>query len=115
MKARIFSQEQIIGMMKGLEAGMPTADVWRKHGISSATFYKGKAKFGGMYVSKALRLKLFEVENVRLKTLLAEATLDNGILKDLNRKKPLTHAARRAAVACLCESFEVSQRWASSA
>ena len=67
MKASRFSEEQIIGMIKEQEAGMPTADVCRKHGVSSATFYKYKAKFGGMDVSEARRLKVLEDENARLK------------------------------------------------
>lgn len=65
------SEEQIIGMIKEQEAGMPTADVCRKHGISSATFYRYKAKYGGMEVSEARRLKALEDENARLKKLLA--------------------------------------------
>jgi putative transposase len=74
-------------MIKEQEAGMPTADVCRKHGVSSATFYKYKAKFGGMDVSEARRLKVLEDENARLKKLLAEAMLDNAMLKDLSTKK----------------------------
>jgi putative transposase len=87
MKASRFSEEQIIGMIKEQEAGMLTADVCRKHGVSSATFYKYKAKFGGMEVSEARRLKVLEDENARLKRLLAEAMLDNAMLKDLSTKK----------------------------
>ena len=87
MKASRFSDEQIIGMIKEQEAGMLTADVCRKHGVSSATFYKYKAKFGGMDVSEARRLKVLEDENARLKKLLAEAMLDNAMLKDLSAKK----------------------------
>lgn len=87
MKASRFSEEQIIGMIQEQEAGMPTADVCRKHGVSSATFYKYKAKFGGMDVSEARRLKVLEDENARLKKLLAEAMLDNAMLKDLSTKK----------------------------
>jgi putative transposase len=87
MKASRFSEEQIIGMIKEQEAGMLTADVCRKHGVSSATFYKYKAKYGGMEVSEARRLKVLEDENARLKKLLAEAMLDNAMLKDLSTKK----------------------------
>ena len=87
MKPSRFSEEQIIGMIKEQEAGMLTADVCRKHGVSSATFYKYKAKFGGMEVSEARRLKVLEDENARLKKLLAEAMLDNAMLKDLSTKK----------------------------
>ena len=74
-------------MPKEQEAGAKTADVCRKHGISSATFYKFKAKFGGMDVSDARRLKALEDENARLKKLLAEQMLDNAILKDVAAKK----------------------------
>jgi putative transposase len=86
MKRR-FTEEQIIGMLKEQEAGMKTADVCRKHGISEATFYKYKAKFGGMEVSDARRLKALEDENAKLKKLLAEQMLDNAILKDIASKK----------------------------
>ena len=67
--------------------GAPTADVCRKHGISSATFYKWKAKYGGLEVSDAKRLKTLEDENAKLKKLLAEAMLDNAMLKDVASKK----------------------------
>ena len=87
MKRSRFSEEQIIAILKEHEAGMPTADVCRRHGISSATFYKYKAKFGGLDVSEARRLRALEDENAKLKKLLAEAMLDNAMLKDLNAKK----------------------------
>jgi putative transposase len=87
MKRSRFSEEQIIGILKEQEAGQATADVCRKHGISSATFYKWKAKYGGLEVSEAKRLKALEDENARLKKLLAEAMLDNAILKDVASKK----------------------------
>ena len=86
MKRR-FTEEQIIGMLKEQEAGMKTADVCRKHGISEATFYKYKAKFGGMEVSDARRLRALEDENAKPKKLLAEQMLDNAILKDIASKK----------------------------
>ena len=73
--------------MKEQEAGLPTAEVCRKHGISPGTFYKWKAKFGGMDVSDARKLKALEAENAKLKKLLAETMLDNAILKDVNSKK----------------------------
>ena len=87
MKKSRFSEEQIIGILKEQEAGHVTADVCRRHGISQATFYKWKAKFGGLDVSEARRLKSLEDENTRLKKLLAEAMLDNAMLKDLASKK----------------------------
>lgn len=87
MKRSRFSEEQVIGILKEQEAGAKTADVCRRHGISDATFYKWKAKYGGMEVSEARRLKTLEDENARLKKLLAEAMLDNAVLKDLSAKK----------------------------
>ena len=86
MKKR-FSEEQIIGILKEHEAGAKTADVLRHHGISSATFYSWKAKFGGMDVSDAKKLKSMELENAKLKRLLADAELDKLMLKDLLSKK----------------------------
>ena len=80
MKRSRFSEEQIIAILKEQEAGMATADVCRRHGISSATFYKYKAKFGGLEVSEARRLRALEDENAKLKKLLAEAMLDNVVL-----------------------------------
>lgn len=87
MKRSRFSEEQIIGMIKEQEAGLPTAEVCRRHGISTASFYKYKSKFGGMDVSDARRLKALEDENAKLKKLLAEQMLDNAMLKDVNSKK----------------------------
>ena len=87
MKRSRFKEEQIIAILQEQEAGSPTADVCRKHGVSSATFYKWKAKFGGLDVSDAKRLKALEEENAKLKKLLAETMLDNAILKDINSRK----------------------------
>jgi putative transposase len=87
MKRSRFKEEQIIAILREQEAGSPTADVCRKHGVSSATLYKWKAKFGGLDVSDAKRLKALEDENAKLKKLLAETVLDNAILKDINSRK----------------------------
>ena len=78
---------QIIGMLREQEAGAKTADVCRKHGISSATFYKFKAKYGGLDVSDAKRLRALEDENAKLNELVAETMLDNAMLKDIASKK----------------------------
>jgi putative transposase len=87
MKKSRFSEEQIIAILREQEAGTPTADVCRRHNISTATFYNWKAKFGGLEVSDAKRLRALEDENAKLKKLLAEAMLDNAILKDVAAKK----------------------------
>jgi putative transposase len=86
MRKSRFSEEQIINVLKEQQAGVPVADLCRKHGISDATFYNWKAKFGGMTVSETARLRTLEDENRRLKKLLAESVLDNAVLKDLLRK-----------------------------
>ena len=83
MKGSRFSEEQINGILREAEAGAKTPEVCRRHGVSDATFYKWKAKYGGLEVSEARRLKSLEDENRRLKKLLAEAMLDNAALKDL--------------------------------
>jgi putative transposase len=86
MKRSRFTEEQIIGLREQ-EAGMKVAEVCRKHGISEPTFYAWKAKFGGMSISDARRLKQLEEENAKLKKLLAEAMLDIAVLKDLTSRK----------------------------
>ena len=86
MKRSRFIEEQIIGILRGQERGLPTADVCRRHGISGATFYKWKAKHGGLDMSEARRLKALEDENAKLKKLLAEAMLDVAKLQDLASK-----------------------------
>ncbi len=86
MKKR-FNEEQIIQILKEQEAGERTADICRRHGISQPSFYKWKAKFGGMEVSDARKLKSLEAENTWLKKLLAEQMLDNAMLRDVNSKK----------------------------
>lgn len=87
MRTSRFSEEQIIAILREQEGRRPTAEVCRKHGIRSATFYKWKSKFGGMDVSDAKRLRALEDENSKLKKLLAETMLDNAILKDINSRK----------------------------
>ena len=86
MRKSRFSDEQIISILREQEAGRPTAEVCRKHGVSGATFYKWKAKFGGMEVSDAKRLKMLEDENRKLKKLLAEQVMDNATLKEMLTK-----------------------------
>ena len=87
MKRSRFTEEQIIAVLREQEAGVKTADVCRKHGVSEATFYKWKAKYGGMDVSDARRLKTLKDENAKLKKLLAEAMLDNAMLRDVAARK----------------------------
>ena len=88
MKRSRFSEEQIIGILKEHQAGLSAAEICRKHGISDATFYNWRSKYGGMEVSEAKRLKALEDENRRLKKLLAESMLDVATLKELLGKNP---------------------------
>jgi putative transposase len=81
MKKVRYSEDQIIGVLKEAEAGMPIAELCRKHGISDATYYNWKAKYGGMTVSEAKKLKQLEDENRRLKQIVADLSLDNQALK----------------------------------
>lgn len=115
MKRSRFSEEQIIGILKEQEAGAATADVFRRHGISGATFYKWKAKYGGLEVSEARRLKALEDENARLKKLLAESMLNEAALRDLlgkngrarrqaRRCRPSTKCLRDERASGLCDS-----------
>ena len=87
MKRSRFGEERIIAILKRQESGVATADVCREHGISSTTFYKWKAKFGGLEVSDARKLKALEDENAKLKKLLAERMPDNAMLKDVASRK----------------------------
>lgn len=81
-----FSEEQIIGVLREVEAGMPIKDLCRQHGFSEASYYLWRSKFGGMSVPDAERLKDLDAENTRLKKLLAEQVLENDIIKDASRK-----------------------------
>lgn len=87
MKRKRFTEEQIVGILKEHEAGVAVSELCRKHGVSDASIYKWKAKYGGLEVSEAKRLKTLEDENSKLKKLLAEAMLDNAMLKDIASKK----------------------------
>ena len=87
MRQSKFPDTQIVSILKEADAGRPVNEIWRKYGISSATYYKWKAKYGGLEVSDAKRLKALEDENAKLKKLLAETMLDIAILKDINSRK----------------------------
>lgn len=87
MKRHRYTEEQIIGILKEAEAGVPLQELVRKHGISSASFYAWRKKYGGMEVSDAKKLRALEDENRRLKKLVADLSLDNQMLKELSQKK----------------------------
>jgi putative transposase len=103
MKRKRHTERQIIAILKEHEAGMKTADLCRKHGISEASFYNWKAKYGGLEVSEAKRLKGLESENAKLKKLLADAMLDNAVR---DRLRALAHERRRfgyRGCTCCCD------------
>jgi len=104
-----FTEEQILAMIKEQEACEKTTDVCRRHGISSATFYNFKLKYGGMQPPEAKRLKVLEDGNGKLKKLLGGHMLDNAMLRDINSKK-VTPVVKRKAVLHLIEAHQVSQR-----
>ena len=87
MRRSKHSEEQIIGILKEAEAGIPAKELSRKHGISEWTFYRWKSKYGGMEVNEAKRLRELEEENRRLKQLVADLTLDNQALRSVVKKK----------------------------
>ena len=101
MKRSRFTEEQIIGILKEHEAGVSVSDLCRKHGVSDASIYKWKAKFGGMDVSEAKRLRRLEDENAKLKRLLADAMLDNVAMKDI--------LGKNGDARCLAGSCRTSQ------
>lgn len=87
MKKSRFTESQIVGILQEGDAGIPVQDIWRKHGISSATYYKWKAKYGGLAVNELKRLREIETENAKLKRMYADLALENHALKDLIEKK----------------------------
>ena len=108
-KSRI-TEEQVIAILQEQESGVATAQVCRRHGINTAPFYAWKAKLGGLDVSQARRLKVLEDENAKLKRLLAEAMLDNAVLKEVAAKKLVRPAVARKAIEHVRMLFGLSQR-----
>ncbi|MEO1333140.1 MAG: IS3 family transposase [Myxococcota bacterium] len=110
MKRKRFTEEQIIAALKAAEDGTPVDEVCRQHGVSKASFYAWRQKYGGMEVSEAKRLRALEDENRRLKQMVAEQALDIQMLKAVNAKKLVSPAMKREAVSWLQADFRVSQR-----
>ena len=110
MKRSRYTEEQIIGILKQHQAGLGAKDLCRKHGISDATFYKWRSKYGGMDVSDARKLKALEEENCKLKKLRAETALDAATLKEMLAKKLLTPRVRRLAVRWAIREKSYTQR-----
>jgi putative transposase len=106
MQRKRHTEEEIIAILKEHEAGIKTADLCRKHGISDATFYNWKSKYGGLEVSEVKRMKGLESENARLKKLLADAMLDNAALKDLQKNGDARCQARGCRSPAFCVRHE---------
>ena len=87
MKKKRYSEEQIVKILQEAETGVPARDLCRKHNIAEQTFYRWKSKYGGMGISEAKRLKQLDQENAQLKQVVAELTLDNRMLREINQKK----------------------------
>jgi putative transposase len=115
MKKTKYSEEQIAFALRQEEAWTPVADILRKMGVSEATFYRRKKKFGGMGVAELRRLRQLEEENHKLKQLVADLSLDKKMLQDVLAKKSLTPAGRREVVEGLMAAYRVSERRACSA